>query len=325
MSFKEINNQEHVVNFLLAAYRAKRISGCYVFVGKEGSGRKKTAKEFAKLINCKNAIDDCCDECLSCKKIEEEKYVDVHWFRPINNSITIAQARELEKYMYLRPYESDNKIFIVCDAQYLTIESSNALLKTLEEPSENSVIFLIVNDVANLLPTISSRCQKIVFNSVDEDSIKDILVHKHKIPISQAHFISYLAEGSLDKALGFKNLKDSLFEKRGHILNSIYSKKFSLFRMDEFNMKDNTEKRKSINLLLDMLLTWFRDLLFIKAGIRNPLINWDKKEDLSKFNNSYSCDELINNIITIANTKSLINSNINVKLAMSKMRADLWK
>jgi len=324
MSFKEINNQEHVVNFLLAAYRANRFSGCYMFIGKEGSGRQRLAKEFAKLINCENAIDDCCNECLSCKKIEEDKHVDVHWFRPINNSIAISQARELEKYMYLRPYESDKKVFIICDAQYLTIESSNALLKTLEEPSGNSVIILIVNDVANLLPTISSRCQKIVFNSVDESRIKDILVHEHKIPLSQAHFISYLAEGNLDKALNFKDLKDSLLEKRNHILNSIYSRKFSLFRMDEFNIKDSIEKRRSINLLLDMLLTWFRDLLFIKAGIKNPLINWDKKEDLTRLNNNYSYEELINSIFTVANTKSLINSNVNVKLAMSKMRADLW-
>ncbi|MFC1709205.1 ATP-binding protein [Candidatus Omnitrophota bacterium] len=325
MSFKEIVNQGHISRFLLASYRAKRFAGSYLFIGKDGTDKVRMAKEFAKLINCENVVEDCCDECSSCKKIEQDKHVDVHWFRPVGSSITISQVRELGKYMYLRPYESDKKVFIVCDAQYLTQESSNALLKTLEEPTRDSVIILIVSDAAMLLPTITSRCQKIFFNSADEARIKDILVHKYKVPVSQAHFISYLSEGSLDKALDFKDLKEDLLEKRGHILNSVYFKKFSLFRMREFSIKDNAQKKRSINLLLDILISWFRDLLFVKTGLSNPLINWDKKEDLHKLNNRYSYEELIKNITTISDTKLLINSNINAKLAISKMRADLWK
>ncbi len=325
MSFKEIINQDHIIKFLLASYQADRFAGSYLFIGKEGTGKEKMAKEFAKLINCENVSGECCDECVQCNKIEQEKHVDIHWFRPMNKSISISQIRELERYMYLKPYESDKKVFIICDAQHLTIESSNALLKTLEEPVGDSVIILIVNDTATLLSTISSRCQKILFNSIDEAKIKDLLIHQYKVPLSQAHFISYFSEGSLDKALFFKDIRNDLFEKRGHVLNSIYYEKFSLFRMEEFNIKDNTQKRKSISLLLDMLLAWFRDLLFVRIGLKNPLINWDKKEDLSRLSSRYSPQELINNISTVANTKLLINSNINVKLAVSKMRADLWK
>lgn len=327
MSFKQIDNQTPVINFLQACYRANRIAGAYLFVGKEGVGRSRTAKEFAKLINCNNAVDDCCDECSPCLKIQEDKYLDVHWYRPINNSITISLVRDLERYMYMKPYESKKKVFIICDAQCLTEESSNALLKTLEEPSGDSVIILIVSDTASLLSTISSRCQKIIFNSLDESKIKDILIGEYKLPLLQAHFISYLADGSLKKALAFKDLKDSLFEKRMHILNAIYFRKFSLFRMEEFSIKDNTQKRKSISFLLDMLLAWFRDLLVIKSGLNIALINLDKKQDLLKFTNKYTQQELINNILSITNTKFLIeaNININVKLAVSKMRADLWR
>jgi DNA polymerase-3 subunit delta' len=325
MSLKEIVNQEHITRFFRASFQAKRFAGCYLFIGKEGAGKVKTAREFAKLINCLNAGDDSCDECLPCQKITQDKHVDVHWFRPINNTITIAQVRELEKYMYLKPYESDKKVFIICDAQCLTQESSNALLKTLEEPVPDSVIILIVNDVASMLPTITSRCQKILFNSTDESRIKDILVHEYKVPLSQAHFISYLAEGDLDRAVEFKDLKEDLFEKRGHVLNSIYYRQFSLFKMEEFSIKDSAQRKKSINLLLDILISWFRDLLFLKAEIENPLINWDKKEELYKLRERYSCEELIKNITTVGDTKLLIDSNINAKLAISKMRADLWK
>ncbi|MDD5618775.1 MAG: DNA polymerase III subunit delta' C-terminal domain-containing protein [Candidatus Omnitrophica bacterium] len=325
MSFKEIIGQDHIINFLLSSYKTDKLCGAYVFIGKEGAGRSKLAKEFAKFINCENPSDDCCDVCESCKKIESEQHPDIHWFRPINNSVTIAQVRELEKYVYLMPYQAKKKFFIICDAQCLEEESSNALLKTLEEPTQDSIIILIVNDLSSLLATISSRCQKVIFNSLSETAIKDILIQKYKIPLLHAHFISYLSEGSPGKAMEFKDLREDLLEKRSHILNSVYFKKFSLFRMEEFSTKDNTQMRKNISLLLDMLLAWFRDLLVIKTGMNAPLINIDKKDDLNKLNSQYSAEELVKNIGIVSNTKYLVNSNINVKLALSKMRADLWK
>jgi DNA polymerase-3 subunit delta' len=325
MSFKEVVGQDHIVNFLESCYKADRLGGAYVFIGKEGIGRTKLAKEFAKLVNCKDVGDDCCDICDSCKKIERENHPDIHWFRPLKNSITIEQVRELERYVYLKPYEAKKKFFIICDAQNLEEEASNALLKTLEEPTLDSVIILIVNYLTALLPTISSRCQKVIFNSLGEAAIRNILIEKYKMPLLHAHFISYLSEGSPGRALEFKDLRESLFEKRSHILNSIYFKKFSLFRMEEFSIKDNTQMRKSISLLLDMLLAWFRDLLVIKAGMNTPLINIDKKEDLIRLNTQYTAQELTKNIAVVAHTKYLINYNINVKLALSKMRVDLWK
>lgn len=325
MSFKEIVNQDHIVNFLLSSFQSERLAGAYLFTGKEGIGRFKMAKEFAKLINCENSNGDCCDVCPQCKKIDSDKHIDVHCFSPVNNSITISQVRELEKYIYMSPYESKKKVFIIRGAQYLSDECSNALLKTLEEPTKDSVIILIVNDAAILLPTISSRCQKVIFNSVDESNIKEMLIHKHKIPLLQAHFISYLAEGSPGRALDYKDLRENLFQKRSHILNSIYFRKFSLFKMEEFSIKDSKEKKKGLILLLDILLSWFRDLLVINTGLETPLINLDKKEDLLKLNSTYTKEELLNNINSIAATRSLMNTNVNVKIAFSKMRADLWK
>jgi DNA polymerase-3 subunit delta' len=182
-----------------------------------------------------------------------------------------------------------------------------------------------VNDSATLLPTISSRCQKVIFNALDEAMIKDILIQKYKLPLTHAHFISYLAEGSPGRALEFKDLREGLLEKRNHILNAIYFKKFSLFNMEEFSIKDNARMREKVTFLLDILLAWFRDLLVVKTGMDTPLINIDKKEDLFRLNKQYTAEELMNNITVVANTRSLVNANINVKLAFSKMRADLWK
>ena len=327
MSFKEIVNQEHIVRFLVSSHQGNRIAGAYLFLGKEGVGREKTAKEFAKLINCLQGSLDSCDECSSCTAIEGDKHADVHWYRPIGNVITIAQIRDLEKYIYLKPYALRKKVFIICDAENLSEESSNALLKTLEEPPANSVIILISSQAKALLSTIRSRCQKIIFNSLDETRLKDTLIEQHGLTPLRAHFISYLAQGSMKNASALMELGDDLLEKRKQILQALYFKKFAVLKMEEFAIEDNTLKRRGVSLLLDILLSWFRDLLVIKTQLNVPLINMDKKSDLLRFVTSHTQDELTHSITTVANAKYLIAAdfNINVKLAISKMRADLWK
>lgn len=327
MSFKEIINQEQVVTFLTAVHQHNRIAGAYLFLGKEGNGREKMAREFAKLINCSTASDDCCDTCSSCITIKEDKHVDVHWYRPVNNAITISQMRDLQKYIYLKPFELKKKVFIVCDAQCLSEESSNALLKTLEEPPQDSIIILISSQAKALLATVRSRCQKIIFNALDEVQVKDILIEHYCLVPARAHLISYLVQGNMKNALAFMDFGDDLLQKRSHILNAVYFKKFAVFKMEEFNIKDNTLKRKRVNLLLDILLAWFRDLLVIKTRLDIPLINMDKKQELLRYVSQYTQEDLTQCISTVANAKYLIaaNFNLNVKLAITKMRADLWK
>jgi len=327
MSFKEIINQDHAVRFLSASFGQGRLAGAYLFLGPQGAGREKTAQEFAKLINCQTPSDDCCDECHACRAITDNKHVDVRWVRPINNTITIDQVRELQHAIYLRPYELLRKVFVICDAQCLNEEASNALLKTLEEPPESAVLILIALQTTAVLDTISSRCQKVVFNAVGEERLKQLLQERHQVSADRAHLLSYLTHGNIKDALELAELGDELLQKRAHILNAIYFKKFALFKMEEFSLKDNTERRRRLGFLLDMVLSWLRDLLMIKTNIEAPLINQDKKTELVRSSGHYSSDELMQGIESVASAKNLVSSdtNINVKLAFAKMRADLWK
>jgi len=324
MSFKNIINQDQIIDFLQSSYRLGRMAGAYLFLGREGSGQCEVAREYAKLLNCDEPSDNPCDQCPSCEKIGQDSHPDIHWYCAVNRTIPISLIRELEKYMYLKPYEAKRKVFIIKDAHYLTEESSNALLKTLEEPARDSLIILIATDARQLLPTILSRCQKMIFNAFDEKYIHDILTKKYRIPLSKAHFFSYFSEGSLDKAVDFSQTKEDILEKREHILNALYHKKFSLFKMDEFSIKDSGKRRESLFILLDLLLAWFRDMLIVKTGLSTALINMDKKQDIMKLSDSYSYQELLRDIQVVANTKYLLSRNTNVKLTFSRMRAELW-
>jgi len=308
----------------LAAYRANRIASSYLFIGKEGSGTVEVAKEFAKLLNCKSPVENPCDNCQSCHQIDKGIHPDVHWYFGTGRVIPISAVRDIEKYINLKPYEAKKKIFIITEAQYLNEESSNALLKTLEEPPVDSLLILITTDSKNLLPTITSRCQRIIFNSLDDKEIKGILMKDYRLPLFQANFISYLAEGSLGKALEFNNRKEEILEKRDCIINSILFKKFSLFKMEEFSSHQANQKRNNLFLLLDLLLSWLMDLLRIKIGLTEKIINLDKLDSLEKISKNYSFEELLKNINIVANTKYFISKNTNVKLSFGRLRAELW-
>ncbi|MDI6641064.1 MAG: DNA polymerase III subunit [Elusimicrobiota bacterium] len=204
MSFSDIVGQDKVINLLKKQLWLKRIPHAYLFVGPEGVGKKKTALELAKILNCErptnskqvqevgnggsasdSSLTECCDSCISCKKITKGLHPDVHLIdfnyqaalldeEPARQTqIKIDTIRELQKQISLKPQEGFWKVFIIDNAEKLSQEASNCLLKTLEEPPENSLLVLISTVKFALPQTIISRCQYVRFCELkDEDIFK---------------------------------------------------------------------------------------------------------------------------------------------------------
>ncbi len=154
-------------DILDAEIKSKRLSHAYLFLGCQKEIMEKCALKFAKALNCLKQTGGFtgCEGCISCKKIEHFNHPDIGHIHAegISRQIKIEQIRNFRKDAYLKPIEARKKVYIIYDADLMTEEASNCLLKITEEPPKDVVIVLIGLNLSSILPTIVSRCQVIKF------------------------------------------------------------------------------------------------------------------------------------------------------------------
>ena len=218
--FSRLIGNDEVKESLRRLIAGGRLPGSLLFTGDEGIGKKLFALELAKALNCRhrNGVE-ACDECSSCKRIsrstfpffgkdEDDKHrliwsehADLAMVRPYKQIIRVPPMRELEREANFRPFEGVARVFIVEDADYMNEASSNALLKTLEEPPPSSHLILTTSNPTALLPTIRSRCQMIRFAPIAAAEVEKFLVEQQHLPAADAHLLARTAQGSIGRAL----------------------------------------------------------------------------------------------------------------------------
>jgi DNA polymerase-3 subunit delta' len=174
------------------------ISHACLFSGIEGIGKRSVAISFAKALNCQQIKEDSCNQCLSCQKIEKKTHPDLFTIGPEKNVIRIETIREFQRRIIFRPLEGKQKVVIINHAEKLNLHAANCLLKTLEEPPQDTVIILVANTTRGLIPTIVSRCQKIHFTPLKKEEIS-LLLQKRNIVKNKANLVASLAQGSIKK------------------------------------------------------------------------------------------------------------------------------
>lgn len=317
MSFKDIKGQNSAIGFLKNSSVNGRTSHAYIFLGPSGVGRKLTALNFAKFLNC-HAPDDNrpCDECPSCRKVDSRNHPDIFLVSPekAGASIGIDKIRAVIKNVGLKPYEARTKVYIIDDSSSMTQEAQNAFLKTLEEPPSDSVLIFISDKQGGLLPTIESRSQVVKFFPIDADTVKEILKNNYKLDDAKAQMLSRISAGSIDAALRYKDEK--FFKKRSQVLDGITDG--SLFDSDFEGLS-----KPDLRSYLDIMLTWYRDILVTKADptLKSLLVNADRtriiEEEALRMDFAF-LDKAIKQVIL---TGQFLDQNINPKLAMSTLGA----
>ena len=206
MSFEKIIGNNKIKNELIKAFNTNSVAHSYIFSGQYGVGKKQIAIEFAKMILCLNKDKSPCGECKSCIELENDNNPDFNIIKP-DGKIKIEQIRKMLEKVYEKPIISDKKVYIIDDAETMTIEAQNCLLKTLEEPPEYIVIILITSNESNLINTIKSRCLKLTFNSLENGELKQYLENKLEFQnISETMLETF--EGSVGKALKVKEKQE---------------------------------------------------------------------------------------------------------------------
>jgi DNA polymerase III subunit delta' len=173
MSFADFPEQEKPVQLLQRSLESGRLAHAYLFAGHSIEELEGVARTLAKVLNCAAPPKrgqtglpiDSCDQCSSCRRIEESLHPDVHWVRPESKSrvILIEQMRELMQTIFLKASEAFYKVAILSAADRLKSEAANAFLKTLEEPPPRSVVVLLTTEPQHIVETILSRCQRLIF------------------------------------------------------------------------------------------------------------------------------------------------------------------
>jgi DNA polymerase-3 subunit delta' len=201
---------------------AKRLSHAYIFVGNRFSDKNGEAREFAKAAHCSADSARPCGHCLSCQKIDHGNHEDLIYLRCEKNSIGVKQIEELLTRLRNKPFASDRLIAIIEDADRMTVQSQNKLLKTLEEPNPGVIIILVSENLERLLPTIRSRCVVLRVDTeiehVADPLIEHVLELSNKILNGGAYYemTKLLDVAAPDKETGYAllNALESVFRER---------------------------------------------------------------------------------------------------------------
>ncbi|CEI71559.1 MULTISPECIES: ATP-binding protein [Romboutsia] len=308
MYFEDIIGQEFAKKYLTNSINNNKISHAYMFEGIEGIGKKKLTEELAKLLLDISDVNNSPD------------YIEI---KPDGNSIKIAQIRKLQTDIIIKPHK-DYKIYVINDAHKMTVEGQNALLKTLEEPPQYAIIILVTSNKEALLDTIKSRCEIIKFLPISLIDLKKYLIQKG-VDEQRTQLLATFSRGSIEKALELS--ESSEFALMREEIQSYIERLLDKNIVDILDISLDIEKyRGDIFNILDIMINYFRDIMFIKEKIdKNMIINSDKITFLQNMSKKISYSQVSKIIDIIEETKKKIRSNCNFNISMQVMALNIYE
>ncbi len=348
VNFSKIIGQEKIKTLLEKTIKDKRIPKAYLFYGPEGTGKDAMAVEFGKAINCSSVENIPCEECKNCRligqlfhpdlkfvfaapaKLKEEDFIK-HLKEKANNyyirsaysetaGILIDQIRELKKIASMKLYMGKHRIFIISEADRLTTEAGNSLLKLLEEPPEHLILVLTTVRLDKLLPTIISRCQGIKFSPLSEKSIA-VKLGETGIETERAKVTARLAMGNYRKALTMQEDDFQLIREQAWKLLLSAQSDDDIKKLDLISEISAGKDRGQIKEFFLLSLLWLRDLLVFythstDSNNKNIIYNGDKFEKLEQLSELYKGINLEKTITETENFIDLIDKNVYINLIL---------
>ena len=319
--FKDIIGHEMIKDHFQKAIEYHKVSHAYILSGEQGMGRKTLAKAFAMTLLCEKSDKEPCMECHSCKQILSGNHPDVIWVTHEKlNSIGVDDIREqINDTIQIKPYSSAYKIYLVDEAEKMTVQAQNALLKTIEEPPAYAVLVLITTNPEVFLPTILSRCIQLKLRPLKDSVVSDYLTEKMGVSDGQADIYAAFARGNLGKAIHLASSEEFalLYREVLTLLKNIKD-------MDIPMLLDYIRKLQEDNLdlyeCLDFMQLWYRDILMFKVTKdMNSLIFKDEYSAVSSCCQKSSYEGLEEILSAIEKAKVRLNANVNTDLALELM------
>ena len=318
MGFNNIIGHDEIIGHLKNAIESGKISHSYIFTGEPGSGKKLLAGTFAATLQCEAGGTEPCQKCDSCKKAIGKNHPDIIMVtheKP--GTITIDEIRDQVIHdVDIRPYYSPYKIYIIADADLMTPQAQNALLKTIEEPPEYAVILLLTNNIGGLLPTIQSRCVRLDLKVVDDSLVKKYLMERLHVPDYQAEIDASFAQGSIGRAKDAATSEEfsAMTENALKILK--YVNTMEVYELAD-EIKSLSGEKQNIGDYLDIFQFWFRDVLMFKATQEVDNLVFKQEINYIKEQASQRSYENLEKILeALEKTKVRLRANVNFELAL---------
>lgn len=310
-----------------------RLAHAYLFLGDDLGELELLARNLIKTLNCERhgrgfpKHADCCDACLSCRKIEHLNHADVRWVRPESKTriISVEQIRELLEAVYLKATEARFKTTVLVAVDRLNVQAANAFLKTLEEPPANTVFILLSTAPQRILETVLSRCLRLHCGGSGL-----------AITAETSRWIGGFSEAALNAGGGLfarYRLLDDLLQKLEAIKNEVESALTAVSPSERYDDADSklierwkdeltaaieAEYRRRRADLLSALQHWLRDLwLAVRAGLEPSQATFPQfSETTAKLAARLDARKATRNLEVLEATQRLLHSNVQEALAL---------
>jgi len=336
--FADVVGQPHITTTLMNEISAGRHSHAYLFTGSRGTGKTTCAKIFAKAVNCLNSQNgDPCNECESCKGIDNGSIMDVIEIDAASNN-GVDNIRDLREEVNFTPVNTKYRVYIIDEVHMLSMGAFNALLKTLEEPPEHVKFILATTEVHKLPATIMSRCQRFDFHRIPPEDIAKRLCYIAEqegatLAPDAAVLISRLSDGALRDAL---SILDQCTVKGDDITLETVNEVVGLAGSDylfslsgAINEKNSAKALETINYLhnhscdmerlCDELINHFRNMMIVKT-VNNPqnliVCTDDELQKLKQTAQSFNMDSILYAIDVLGQALSNLRMGLNRRVEM---------
>lgn len=319
--FRDIIGHDRVKEHLQKAIEYHKVSHAYILAGEQGMGRKTIARAFAMTLLCERSDREPCMECHACKQMLSGSHPDVIWVtheKPA--SIGVDDIRtQIKDTIAIKPYSSSYKLYLVDEAEKMTVQAQNALLKTIEEPPSYAVVMLITTNQEAFLPTILSRCIQLKLRPLKNHVISEYLTGTLGVLEEKANIYAAFARGNLGKAVQIASSEQFslLFQQVLTLLKNV--KEMDIVMLLDF-IRSLQENNLDLYECLDFMQLWYRDILMFKVTRDiNMLIFKEEYSVVSKLCQKSSYEGLETILNAIEKAKSRLDANVNSDLALELM------
>lgn len=332
MAFTDFVDQAQGVALLQRSLERGRLGHAYLFCGSRLEELEALARTLAKTLNCQQPVRaggaavDCCDECVCCRRINQDSHADVHWVRPESKSriVSVDQMRELMREIQLKPNEAEFKVAVIVAADRLNPQAANAFLKTLEEPPARSVMMLLTTEPQRILETIVSRCLRLNFGGegrmrFDAEQM-DWLRHFCAMAAGEQKSLLgryRLMDVLLQKLAGLKERAEEALTTRSPLTQFPEAEKDLRDKWeDELKAAVEAEYRRQRGDLLLMVQWWLRDVWLLTLGADRGLMNFPELALSEQLAGRLTPAGARQNLQVIEQTQRLLYTNVQEALAL---------